>query len=196
MQHAVARLPGASPLRVLELGAGDGTLMLSIARKMAQQWPAVELTLLDRIAIIEADTRAGFARVGWSLQILTLDVLEWAAAAVPGPALPWDVIASNHFIHHFENRILGELLSTIAGQCNMFIASEPRRARVPLIGSHLIGAIGANSVTRKDAVLSVHAGFDNAELSALWPRGHGDWDLHERAAGLFTHFFRATRGTH
>ena len=43
-------VPHFSPsrLRVLELGAGDGTLMLSVARALGPEWTAVDLTLLDR----------------------------------------------------------------------------------------------------------------------------------------------------
>jgi hypothetical protein len=65
---------------------------------------------------------------------------------------------------------------------------------VPLLGSYLIGLIGANAVTREDAVLSVRAGFAGNELSALWPVEHGGWNLREYAAGLFSHCFLATRG--
>ena len=74
-----------------------------------------------------------------------------------------------------------------------FFACEPRRARLALVGSHLIGVIGANSVTREDAVLSVHAGFQGKELSALWPGEPGQWDVKEYSAGLFSHCFCAER---
>jgi hypothetical protein len=194
MQPLVGQIKGNRPLRVLELGAGDGTLMLCIARKVSERWPAVELTLLDRLALIDADTSAAFARLGWSLQTLTMDVLEWAAATPRRPCAPrWDVIVTNLFLHHFDDRALPGLLSAIAAQCNVFVACEPRRATLALIGSHLIGAIGASRVTREDAVLSVHAGFHDAELSRVWPGDLGDWQLQERAKGLFTHFFRAAR---
>jgi hypothetical protein len=53
--------------------------------------------------------------------------------------------------------------------------------------------LGANAVTRADAVLSVQAGFRENELSALWPKTAG-WSLQEEASGAFSHCFRATRG--
>ena len=40
--------PKAKPLRVLEIGAGDGRLMLGVAQALAPSWSGVELTLLDR----------------------------------------------------------------------------------------------------------------------------------------------------
>jgi hypothetical protein len=99
---------------------------------------------------------------------------------------------TNLFLHHFDDLLLPQLLSAIAARCNWFVACEPRRAPLSLIGSHLIRAVGASRITREDAVLSVHAGFRDAELSTVWPDDH-DWQLQEHAAGLFSHFFRAAR---
>ena len=194
MQPALGRCSRYLPLRVLELGAGDGTLMLCIAQELSRSWPAVHLTLLDRLALLDADTSTAFAHLGWSVQTLSVDVLDWAAAPMP-PHLPprWDVIVTNLFLHHFDDLLLPELMCAIAARCNWFVACEPRRAPISLIGSYLIGAVGASRVTRNDAVLSVHAGFRDAELSIAWPGDHDDWQLQEHAAGLFSHFFRAAR---
>jgi len=193
MASAIGKFSGGLPLRVLELGGGDGSVMLGIARKLSTSL-AAHLTLLDRLPLVDADTSTAFARLGWSLQTLSVDVVAWAAAPLP-PDLPrrWDVIVANLFLHHFEDPLLAELLSAIAGRCDLFVACEPRRAPLALIGSHLIGAIGVNKVTREDAVLSVHAGFRGAELSRLWPRDHDAWLLQEHTAGPFSHFFRAAR---
>ncbi|MGH8258152.1 MAG: hypothetical protein ACREUG_00505 [Steroidobacteraceae bacterium] len=180
------------PLRVLELGAGDGTLRLRIARRRSRSWPTGALTLIDRPPLIDAGTRAAFARQGWPAQSSTVDVLDWAVASSPDSAR-WDVIVTNLFLHHFEPRPLRTLLSAVAARCDLFVACEPRRSMPALIGSHLVGALGAGRVAREDAVLSVHAGFRDEELSALWPGERGAWRMQERAAGLFSHFFCAAR---
>jgi len=194
MQPALRRCASNRPLRVLELGAGDGTLMLRIAQELSVSWPAVHLTLLDRLALLDPDTSTAFARLGWSVQTLSVDVVDWAAAPMPSHLPPrWDVIVTNLFLHHFDDLLLAELLSAIGARCNWFVACEPRRAPISLIGSYLIGAVGASRVTRDDAVLSVHAGFRGAELSTAWSGDHGDWQLQEHAAGLFSHFFCAAR---
>lgn len=196
MQPAADGRPRDRTLRVLELGAGDGSLMLRIAKQVAQSWPAVELTLLDRQSLIDAPTRAAYARLGWSLQTLALDVLDWCSApAAADPSPPWNVIVTNLFLHHFTALQLPALLSAIGARCALFVACEPRRAAVPLIGSHLMGAIGASALTRHDAVLSVRAGFRAKELSAVWPNAGDEWQLQERRAGLFSHLFCARRQT-
>lgn len=199
LRHGPAPARPMAPLRVLELGAGDGSLMLGVARALAPAWPSVDLTLLDRQALVEPATVAAYARVGWTVTTVVVDVVDWArgsAAALPGPAAGarWNLVVANLFLHHFEAAPLALLLGAVAARSDRFLACEPRRGWLALVGSHLVGAIGANAVTREDAVLSVHAGFRARELSALWPAGgEGAWSHREHPAGLFSHCFFAQR---
>ena len=188
--------PDAPTFRVLELGAGDGTLMLGVAQVMAPWWPPVELTLLDRQSLVDGETVAGFARLGWSTGVDVVDALDWADASsghrlgVNGAAR-WDLIIANLFLHHFEGAQLAAQLGAVAPGSKRFVAGEPRRDWIALAGSHLVGAIGAGEVTRTDAVLSVHAGFRGNELSAQWAAQGADWRVREYRAGPFTHCFCA-----
>lgn len=187
----------SAPLRVLELGAGDGTLLLAVARQLAPSFPLVELTLLDRQDIVSPATLAAFDKLGWQVTVEVTDVLDWAARppnTVPGAAASsWDLIMTTLFLHHFEGADLDTLLMAIAARSQRFFACEPRRGWLALTGSRLIGAIGANAVTRDDAVFSVHAGFRERELTALWPAPATAWQSREYTAGLFGHCFSATR---
>jgi hypothetical protein len=188
----------AMPLRLLEIGAGDGSLMLGVAQALAPRWGAVELTLLDRQALVDRRTIARYAQVGWTVVQEVGDVFDWAARSVdslPGgsPSARWDLILANLFLHHFEGELLASLLGAIANRSSRFFACEPRRDWLALAGSHMIGAIGVNHVTRGDSVLSVHAGFIGDELTDLWPHQRGAWHLQEYSAGLFSHCFRAER---
>jgi hypothetical protein len=188
----------AAPLRVLELGAGDGSLMLGVARALGPAWPQVELTLLDRQALVSPATIARYAKLGWTAVAKVVDVFDWAAPAadaqsVGGTTARWDLINTNLFLHHFEAAQLAALLGAIVARTDRFFACEPRRDWLALAGSHLIGAIGANAVTREDAVLSVRAGFCGDELTDLWPVQGAPWQMQEYSAGLFSHCFRAER---
>jgi hypothetical protein len=188
---------GRVPLRVLELGAGDGSLMLRVAQALAPKWPQVELTLLDRQALVERATIERYARLGWIAAPAVTDVHDWVRSE-PDPARTgtagahWDVIVANLFLHHFEGTPLAALMAAIAARADCFLACEPRRAWLALAGSHAVAALGANAVTREDAVLSVHAGFGGRELSACWP-ADAHWRAHEYPAGLFSHCFAAER---
>ena len=186
------------PLRLLELGAGDGSLMLGVARALAPQGLRVELTLLDRLALLDDATAAGYAATGWSVVARVGDVLDWAASvaatvAAETPPQRWDLIVANLFLHHFEGAQLGALLAAVAASTPRFLACEPHRGPVALVGSHLVGLLGARAVTREDAVLSVHAGFRERELTAAWPAPAALWRLREERAGLFSHCFSARR---
>ena len=102
-----------------------------------------------------------------------------------------DLITANLFLHHFEPERLSVLLDGIARATEAFVACEPERGLSGLIGSRLLWAIGCNDVSRHDAITSVRAGFRDAELSALWPKGR--WALAENAAFPFSHCFVARR---
>jgi hypothetical protein len=177
------------PLRIAELGAGDGSLLLRLAKRRARSWPGVTLTLVDRQNLLSAPTRAAFADLGWTVHAAAMDVFAWLERE-RHPR--YDAVVANLFVHHFEADALSRLFRAIAQITECFVACEPRRARVPLLGSHLVGAVGANSVTRRDAVLSVRAGFRDRELSAHWP-DNGEWRTSETDARLFSHTFAAVR---
>jgi hypothetical protein len=135
--------------------------------------------------------------LGWTAVEKVGDVLDLAAGNSPLSAVaaqaPWDLIIANLFLHHFEGAQLDAILQFAAQSSRRFLAFEPRRGGFALACSHMIGAIGVNSVTRQDSVLSVRAGFAGKELTALWPRGAHQWHTHECNSGLFSHCFRAYR---
>ena len=112
-----------------------------------------------------APTIARFASRGWQVRAEQADVFEW----LRGPATPaFDAIVANLFLHHFEPSQLAELLMLASGRTRVFVACEPRRSQLALLGCRLMWFIGANDVTRHDALVSVRAGFTGHELSALW----------------------------
>ena len=194
LERALARVvPGerTTPIRIVELGCGDGRLMLDVARHRSGRWLRVTLDLLDRQPIVDAATLAAYAAAGWQARPLVADVMDWAAKA--DAAERWDVVVANLFLHHFDGEGLGRVLAGCASRADRLVACEPRRSRFALAASHLIFFLGANAVTRKDGVLSVRAGFIDHELGAAWPAKPGAWRLDEYDDGLFTHCFCAAR---
>lgn len=194
LEHALARVVpdnAAAPLRIIELGCGDGLLMLDVARARRPGLQGVQLTLLDRAPIVEPETLAAYAAAGWCAEPLQADVLTWAEEGQAVP--PWDVVVVNLFLHHFEGDALRRLLAGCGRRARAVAACEPRRSRFALAASHLVAFIGANAVTRRDAVLSVRAGFVGDELSRAWPEAGVAWRLDEYEDGPFTHCFCAAR---
>jgi len=191
---ADADADAAAPLRILELGCGDGRLMLDVARHRGDRWPGAQIDLLDRLPIVDAATLAAYETAGWRARPLVADVVEWAADAVGKPR--WDVVVANLFLHHFEGDALRGILAACARRADALVACEPRRSRFALAASHLIFFLGANAVTRRDGVLSVRAGFIDGELGAAWREAAAaTWQLDEYDDGLFTHCLVARRRT-
>jgi hypothetical protein len=153
------------PLRVADLGAGDGSFMRSVQARLERR---LEVVPVDRILGEDAE-----------------EFLERSGAA-------FDAIVANLFLHHFEPGPLRRLLALAARRTNLFVACEPRRSALALQASRLALLLGCNDVTRHDAVASVRAGFCGDELSRAWPR-EGGWQLAERAALPFSHLFVARR---
>lgn len=188
---AIERLRAAAPpRRILELGAGDATLTLRLARALRNRWRGGDLILLDRQNAVEQETLDGFAALGWNAQVLSTDALEWARSA---RRLEWDLCVTTLFLHHFRTPALTELLAAISASAAGFIACEPRRSAIGRVGSRCIVLLGANAVTREDAALSVDAGFADHELTHLWPAALPGWELDEYSAWPFTHCFVARR---
>jgi SAM-dependent methyltransferase len=183
MTRALAASSNERPRSILDLGSGDGTLMAAIARKLGPRWPDVRLTLLDRQPVVSRECRDAIVQAGWQAEIVAADVFDYLDRAGR-----FDIVTTNLFLHHFDEKGLRRLFASLAEATPLFVACEPWRALLPLAGSRLLWALGCNAVTRHDAVASVRAGFRDRELSALWPDG---WQCAEYRAGLFTHCFVA-----
>ena len=175
--------------RIVDLGAGDGTFLLRLARRLAPCWGRTEAVLVDRHDLLCAQTRAGFLELGWTVESVQADAFDWLAGQGTGAGT---VLIANLFLHHFSEEQLRSLFEMASSRCIVFAACEPRRKAIALTASRLLGLIGCNAVTRHDGPASVRAGFAATELSALWPQG-SDWELREDPAGWFGHCFLARR---
>jgi Methyltransferase domain len=179
-----------TPLRVVvELGTGDGTLLLRVAKHLRTRSGRVRAVLVDRQPVVNAETRAAFDALGWHVQVSKADVFEWLRRPEPEMA---DAMIANLFLHHFDDAELSSLLTQAAWQTRTFIACEPRRSRLALAGASLLRLLGCNQLTVHDGLISVRAGFRNREISAMWPPDGNGWQLSEGRTGLFTHTFVAT----
>src|SRR5206468_2498198 len=54
--------------RVVDLGGGDGTLLLRVARQLAPHGGAVEGVVVDRQTLVSAGTREEFRKLGWGIE--------------------------------------------------------------------------------------------------------------------------------
>lgn len=188
IEKYLGRLPDSSPLSFAEIGAGDGHISLHIAKNLSRRGIAGRALLVDKQPTISDATMEGFKEIGWSCEVVKADVFDWLEGCEK-----LDVIFANLFLHHFEDKALARLLAGVANACDAFAATEPRRGKMAEFVARNVWLIGCNEVTCHDAAISVRAGFYREELSQLWPRGK--WKMTEHSAGMFSHFFGATRKT-
>ena len=158
------------PWRVLELGAGDGSLGARLARR----------SHLDPQLLIGLDLAPRPA--AWP------EPAAWIQDNVlTAPWLPAEVIIANLFLHHFDTAELATIGKHITESCQLLLCSEPARRRLHLWQGKfpaLMGLIGR--VTRHDMPVSIRAGFIHRELPEFL--GIQDWKI-----SVSTTFFGAYR---
>jgi hypothetical protein len=175
--------------QIVELGAGDGHFLLSVARRLQGQWPGAHATLVDRLDVLDPQTREHFKHLGWHVHAEIAEASEWLRQTSPKAT---EVVISNLFLHQLQKEQLAELLWLAARSSRVVIALEPRRSWLPRLCGRLLWVIGCGPVTCHDGPISIRAGFTGSELSALWP-DKKNWDLVERPVDLFSHLFIARR---
>ena len=99
---------GNTPRTLLDLGSGDGTFMLRVARRLAYRWRNVTVILLDRQNIVSAETLQRFRSLRWNAEPVAADVFEYLKRAAASEV---DVITANLFLHHFMQQELVNLLA-------------------------------------------------------------------------------------
>jgi hypothetical protein len=185
--------PNAAPRALLEIGAGDGTFFFQVAKRLRWSATGNTISFLDRQNLLDEHTRRDLHRAGWHAEILCTDVFQHFPAVLNRNTGPdYDAIIANLFLHHFSDEQLTQLFNLVRQKTDVFIAVEPRRWPLSILGGKALWAIGCNSVTRHDARVSIRAGFTNHELSNLWGRD-SSWTCEERLAGFSSHLFVAAK---
>jgi hypothetical protein len=186
LQVASRRAP---PSRIIDLGSGDGWFLVRILRHLRPPGREIEVWLLDQKDAVDPGAMAGLKALGFRPRKVQAEAMQGLRSL---PSEPGTWVVGNLFFHHFAAASLEALLAIIAERADLCLACEPRRNRWSRVAARFLWMLGANDVTRHDAVVSVAAGFRDRELTDVWPSGSG-WSLTERSAGLFSHLFLAQR---
>jgi hypothetical protein len=187
-RHLVAVIRGLcqAPTKILEVGSGDGTFILSLARRLNWKHP-VRLTMLDMQPVVSNATLEGLHALGWQTEVRAQTLQDWLDS---NRAASIDLVLGNLFWHHLSDQELKDSFASISRICRAFLACEPRRWAPAQIATRLLWAIGCSKITRHDARVSVNAGFRDQELSALWPADSG-MRFREYSGGWASHMFVA-----
>jgi SAM-dependent methyltransferase len=187
--RALAKYCTTRPRVFVDLGSGDGTFILKVARRLAKRWQNVELVIVDQADAVAEETRAAFTALSWKVNVEVANVFDFMERT-RRPDI--DVMTANMFLHHFPEPELARLLAKIARVTPLFIVGELRRTKFVREAGRNMWLLGGGDVICYDGRVSARAAFIGQELSALWPKESG-WQLTERAVGPWTHLFVAQR---
>ena len=164
LERAVARIAAsargeATPLRLVELGAGTGRIGLRIAEGLARRGRKVELLATDVSASMLPEARSG----------PDLVVLPLRLDVVSDPLPETDVIFANLLIHHLPGLEAAALLRNMRGAARLGGAVfDLDRNAFAFHFMRLFFPLWARSpISPADALISVQQSFRVEELRAL-----------------------------
>ena len=164
---------------IVELGAGDGELLRSLA------------ILPARLAGLDLAPRPG--NLADEIDWIAGDLFETLPIFLERSDDTTTAIVANLFLHHFEPdrlEVLGHLINSRSVTRLCF--SEPYRSRLALVESSLLLPF-VNRVTRHDMPVSIRAGFRPGELPPLLQLDPATWQIRETVSALGGCRLEATR---
>ena len=177
------------PIRIAEMGAGDGTLARMIFKTFGRVRTGSTLHFIDHAETLANEARESLERQGWLVVEHVRDVRDWIHETDD----KLDACYANLFLHHFDEATLKHWIKPLTRRTRQFVCCEPRRHRLGLLGAAGLRLLGCHEVTLHDARISVKAGFRANELSTIWnSQAEATWKLSEYSSGCFSHFFKAT----
>jgi hypothetical protein len=155
----IERSPDAREKGVVEIGAGEGTLLERLAKAHA----GIPLTACD-LAPRPGDLSS---RIHWDRR----DVFESLAEVSGG------ILAANLFLHHFEDSELPRFRPFME-RFEVITINEPYRTSQTLMDARfMLPFVGR--ATKHDMVVSIRAGFLQGELPALLGLDSSKWTVRE-----------------
>jgi hypothetical protein len=158
----VREFPEARAKGVLEIGAGEGTLL----EKLAKAHPGIPLKACDlapRPPWLEE-------RIAWDQR----DVFECLAGESGG------ILAANLFLHHFEEPELRRF-APLMRNFEVICINEPFRTAQTLMDARIMLPF-VGRATKHDMVVSIRAGFVPGELPELLGLASPEWRVREETS--------------
>ena len=157
----IQKLPDRDGRAITEIGAGDGNLSCTLARRFPQ-------------AVVSAcDLAPAPQRMPSNLHWQQGNIFE-APEEIRG-----NTLIANLFLHHFEAAELRQI-GKITDRFDSFIFCEPDRARLPHFHGSLLHPF-INRVTRHDMHVSIDAGFTAGEIPRFLGLDTGRWEIREQS---------------
>ena len=150
------------PYTLLEIGAGGCDTALWLADHCRKKSIRITISCLDndpRIAAYARGKVAGRENVG---------MVERSVFDLPSLG-EFDFVFSNHFLHHFSNDQLVNILNDVAAATRKsFIMNDLRRSRPAYLGYRIFSSLFLhNSFAAADGLLSIRRGFLRDDFESI-----------------------------
>lgn len=173
-------LPRNRSATVLDVGCGGGDIALALLGWARADGFGIKVTGIDpdpraHDFASRAGTAAGF-RTG------ELEFRRAASADLVAEGQKFDVVISNHVLHHLDPPALADIFSDsqqLAGSLAIHSDIRRRRSALALFGLATLPLAGTSFI-RRDGLTSIRRSFTREELARALPPG---WHAH--AAGLY-----------
>jgi SAM-dependent methyltransferase len=170
-------LDGRSGIRILDVGAGDGTTLARLARWARGRGVDVTPVGVDLHPVSCATARGRVGRRDVrSTGGESVAVVRGDGVSLPFGDASFDIVVSSLTLHHFDDEGAVASLREMSRVASMrLVVSDLRRSRMSHVGAQLLSATvwRGNPYTRHDGPVSVLRAFRPEELADL-----------ARAAGL------------
>ena len=162
LQELVRDLPPAVPLRILDLGCGNGDLLRVVAKWGRKTGRQLELIGIDGNAFTinyAQKLSQGFPEISYRTEMIPSLFLEEGN---------YDVVLCTLFLHHFATEDLENLLILLSNQAKTgIVINDLHRSRIAYFLFNLITLFIPNRMVREDGLTSILRGFKKKDLLAL-----------------------------
>jgi ubiquinone/menaquinone biosynthesis C-methylase UbiE len=172
------RRTGSHPVRILDVGAGDGRMTDYLGRWLRQRYPGAQMVALDRRLSHLQNGRPADR----DLRGIVADV-----RALPFSPESFEIVTCNLFLHHFSGAAAIELLRAMLRSAReAVLINDLDRKWLPYWIVGHAPWIARSPITRSDGPASVRQAYTRRELRALAAESGS-----ARVEMIPLHFFRS-----
>jgi hypothetical protein len=162
LESLLADTPVSTPLKILDLGCGNGDLL-----RIAADWGRKTGRPLTLIGIDGNDFTVNYAR-----ELSTAyPEISYRAEMIPSDYLregQYDVVLCTLFLHHFATKDLVKLLQVLCRQSRIgLVINDLHRSRLAYLLFNLITLFIRNRMIRADGLTSILRGFQKSDLRTM-----------------------------